>query len=403
MFITLRDRPRSERRINSATPSTVRDVNRAILLNLIRQHQPISRVHLSDKTGIFRSSVSAIVDELLGEKLLIEERSVPKGRGRVPIFLSLNPAGLRVLGISMRRFQTRVTVAGLTGQPENTIAFSTPSDPASWIKELGKAVKVLRGKSGEEYGRAGVSVPGLVNGDTGQLLLVPAQPEYAGFAMAEEVGKLLGVPVTVDNDAKAGALAELWLNEIEVAGVQDFVLVHVAEFGVGAGLIFDGELYSGHDRTWVGEFGHMIVDSSGPQCACGRRGCWELFVSDRSTWRRFDPTTEFTPARFDSLVELALEGDAKATSAFRATAEYLSLGLSNIMFSLNPQRIVIAGELTRVWSLIQQTVESAYSAGDVRVRAYPARFGVDALALQGAVVLALRSVFAQPKTGFTSV
>lgn len=390
---------RASRRIQSATPSSVRDVNRVIVLNLVRQHQPISRVGLSHKSGIFRSSVSAIVDELLGEGLLIEERSIPKGRGRVPVHLYLNPDGLRVLGVSIRKFQSRVVTAGISGQIEKTIAFATPQHPASLVNEVGKAIERIRAEGGKALHQVGISVPGLVNTDTGDILMIPALSEYAGYPICKEIQELAGAHAVADNDSKAGALAERWLNEAEVAGLDDFVLVHVAEFGVGTGLILNGEIYRGHDHTWVGEFGHMIIDPSGPRCNCGRNGCWELYVSDSATWNRFDTQTDFTPERFASLVALALDGDRKAINAFKVTAEYLSLGLSNIVFGLNPQRVIVAGELTKVWGLIHQTIENAYSAGKVKVRAYPARFGLDVLASQGAAVLALMNIFAPPKLG----
>src|SRR3954447_22583825 len=89
------------KQIHTATPSSVRDVNRSIVLNLVRLYQPISRVDLSNRTGIFRSSVSAIVDELVNDGLLLEKRAQPSGRGRVPVDLSLNPNGFRVLGVSI--------------------------------------------------------------------------------------------------------------------------------------------------------------------------------------------------------------------------------------------------------------------------------------------------------------
>ena len=71
-----------------------------------------------------------------------------------------------------------------------------------------------------------------------------------------------------------------------MAGIRDLVFVEVGEIGVGAGLMIRGDLYTGHDHTWVGEFGHMIIDPAGPPCNCGRRGCWELYVCDRATWQR---------------------------------------------------------------------------------------------------------------------
>ncbi|HTM48243.1 MAG TPA: ROK family transcriptional regulator [Bryobacteraceae bacterium] len=389
---------RNGRAIKSATPASVRDVNRSIILSLIRVHEPISRVELSDRTGIFRSSVSAIVDELVGESLVIEQRATPKGRGRVPVNLFLNPKGFRVLGISIRPFQTSVAASGLTGGFEETVSFATPREPAGLLKELGKAVRGI-GWPGNGFHEIGISVPGMVNAETGEILTVPSLREYADFPIAREVSSLLGAPASAENDCNLAALAEMWLNESEVAGVHDFVLVQIGDVGVGAGLIIGNELYGGHDHTWVGEFGHMIVQPDGKQCSCGRRGCWELYVSDRATWNRYDADKPYSPDRIEDLIRLAAGGDATARRALGATAEYLSLGITNIVMGLNPQRIVLAGEITKAWGLIGQTVESAYAPDRIRFQVYPARFGPEALALRGSVILALRRVFAPPKLG----
>jgi len=397
--LTARERARKSKPIHTATPSSVRDVNRSIILNLVRLHQPISRVDLSNRTGIFRSSVSAIVDDLVRDRLLIEERAIPKGRGRVPVNLYLNPGGFSVLAVSIRAFHTKVAAAGLTGEIQSTVSFPTPQDPAQLVKEVARAVKRLRSESEYEWQQAGISVPGMVNRNTGEILMVPSLPHYAGFPIAPEISELVGADATAENDTNAGALAELWFHENEVAGIRDLVFVEVGEIGVGAGLIIQGELYGGHDNTWVGEFGHMIVHPSGPPCNCGRRGCWELYTCDRATWQRYDANTEFSTERFDELIELARRGDARAVKAFRATAEYLSLGISNIVFGLNPSRVVVAGEITKLWGLIQHTVESTWSAGRVQLHLYPARFVPEVLSLQGAVVLALQRAFAGPKLG----
>jgi len=389
------------RALAGATPSTVRQVNRTILLNLVRLRQPIARVDLSRLTGMFRSSVSAIVDELIADGLLVEERAEPRGRGRVPLMLSLNSRDCRVLAVSVRRYQTQIASAGLNAEIQKTVSFPTPSSPEALLEEVESALALVREEAFRSFHGVGVSMPGFVDSAAGRISMLPSLPRYAGFPIAAEMERIVGSPACVENDANLGALAQLWRRGQAYRAGDDFVLLEIADVGVGAGVVLNGRLYTGHDGRCAGEFGHMIVDPSGPECTCGRRGCWEQFVSDKATWRRFDPDTEYTPARFDGLLQLALDGDPKARETFEHTARYLSVGLSNIQFALNPKRIVLAGRITRIWHLIHATIEAECFWDNLRSQVEPLGANLDELSLQGAIALALESQFAPPEVGWS--
>ena len=392
------------KRVYPATPASVRHVNRSIVMNLVRLHQPVSRAQLSEITGIYRSSISEIVDELLTEGLLVERLSSPTGRGRVPIHLSLNPNGYCVLGVSVRPFQTFVALSGLNGTVDRVVSFRTPRRPAILLKELGKAVDQLRssvsGQGCKDIRQVGIGVPGLVNATTGVISMVPSLPEYADFPIGPEVQKLFGVPILADNDCNIGALAELWMNASEVADLRDFVFLEIGDVGVGAGIVLNGSLYRGQDTAWVGEFGHMVVNPNGPKCGCGRRGCWERYVSDEATWADYDPDSKYDPVRFEELIRQARDArEPRALKAFRQKAEWLSLGISNISVGLNPQTVVIAGEITKLWTLVEGVVQSRWAGSDLTIRVRPALQALDQLSLVGALALALSDKFGTPKLG----
>ena len=392
------------RRVHSATPATVRHVNRCIVLNLVRRHQPVSRARLSEMTGIYRSSISEIVDELIGQNLLVERLSEPSGRGRVPIHLTLNPDGYRVLGVSVRPFHSFVASAGLSGKIERSASFRTPKKPQSLMRELVRVVEQFRATDPRPdvsaFQQVGMGIPGLVNASTGVISLIPSLPEYSGFDIATEVERQLGIPAFVDNDCNIGALGELWLNPAEISQLRDFVFLEIGDVGVGAGIVLDGSLYRGHDSTWVGEFGHMVVDPNGPQCRCGRRGCWERFVCDEATWKRYDPARPYSPANFEEMLRLAKEEkDARALKALRQTAEYLSMGISNILCSLNSQTVLVSGEITKVWTLVEGIVRTRWSSPSLEIRIRPALMQLDQLSVQGAIALALSTNFGAPELG----
>lgn len=386
---------------NTATPATVRQVNRAILLNLIRIHQPLSRVKLSDLTGIYRSNVSFIVEELVEEGLVREERSTPSGRGRVPMLLSLNPDGFRVLGVSIRAAATVLSLADLTGKVIESATFATPKSPATWVEHFRRSLESLRprGEShGAEIRHICISAPGMVSQAKGEVLWMNALPNYSGFKLREKVEGATGIATTVANDCHLAATCERWLGDSS-ADLRNFVFLEVGDVGVGAGMVVNGELCTGYNSTFAGEFGHMVIDPSGPVCNCGRRGCWELFICDRATWQRYDPSREFTSTRFDELIQLAQSGDKKALNAVRATAKHLSVGISNIIMALNPEVVILAGRLTEVWETIYAPVEEAVAILPGKPVIRPARMKAEALFLHGAISHALSGLFAKPQLG----
>lgn len=116
--------------IRTATPSSVRAVNRSIMLELIRRHHPISRADLARLTGVFRSSVSDIIDELVAEGLVVEKRVASNhSRGRVPMNLRLNETGYQVLGLNIRPSYCQLAYAGMGGRVQKSLIFETPTSP----------------------------------------------------------------------------------------------------------------------------------------------------------------------------------------------------------------------------------------------------------------------------------
>ncbi len=389
------------RKIKTATPSTIRKVNRSIILGLIRVHQSMSRAELSRRTGISRSNVSDIVDELLDQGYFCEERAVPSGRGRVPLLLSLNRRSHLVLGVSLRPSESSAALAGLTGEFNSAITFKTPDDPQSFVRKVGEIVKQLRhefpNSSVPAFEEIAISVPGLVHSGSGRILWLPTLPDYSAAHLAEMLQGETGITTTVENDANLAAIAELWLDE--TGDLRDFVVVCVTGEGVGTGIVMNREVYRGHDTSFSGEFGHMSMDPDGTLCRCGRHGCWELYVRDRATWELFRPGVGFDPARFHELLQGAERGEGRAVNAIRKTAHYLSIGISNIFLALNPEVVILAGQITQVWDLMVDTFENTFSSTNLSIPVRPARFKPEQLYLQGAIYHALHKVFGQPKLG----
>jgi len=389
--------------IRTATPSSVRAVNRSIMLELIRRHYPISRADLARLTGVFRSSVSDIIDELVSEELVEEKKDGSNHlRGRAPLNLRLNETSYQVLGLNIRPNYCQLAYAGPSGHIQKSLTFETPTSPKKLVRAVEKAVSGLmveRGsKTAKPFQRMGVAIPGHVDAVSGRILWTPTHKELADFPITEELKLLTGIETVADNDCNVGALSELWLStERKKDRSTDFVFLNVSDFGTGAGVVLNGDAYLGHDAHFAAEFGHMVVEPNGPQCRCGRRGCWELYVSNCATWNRVHPRTPFDAVRFEQMLADARNGDARSRESIFETARYLSLGISNIGFAFNPDEVVIAGRITGVWKLIETAVLRGFDSPHLRYTVRPARLSADDSLLHGAVCLSLQEIFAGPK------
>jgi predicted NBD/HSP70 family sugar kinase len=209
-------------------------------------------------------------------------------------------------------------------------------------------------------------VPGLVDPETATALFIP-HFKWRNWPLAADLMKATGLPVTVDNDANAAALAELWLGRPEIRDVRDFILVLVEE-GLGTGIIFDGQVYQGVAGA-AGEFGHMTIGKGAPvACAAGSEECWEAFASERATLARYRqrrPGVANSEITFLQLIDKAFAQDEAARDALLETAYYLGLGISNLTKGLSPEAVILAGDIARAWPLIAGELRSTLATNTI--------------------------------------
>lgn len=384
------------RKTQAARLNTIRDINRQIVLNYVREREPISRAEIARETELQRSTISAIVDGLTGEGLIEEVGEGESTGGRRPTLLRLRTAGAMAIGVAITPTLTTVASSDLAGRVIEQQHFLTDPDPDKTLSQLIDLVREFSTNSGS-IESIGVSLPGLVDPSTGTAIYIPYF-KWRDLPLAQRISSATGLPVTIDNDANAVALAELWFGRPEVCDARDFIMVFVAE-GVGTGIIFDGQVYRG-ERGAAGEFGHMIVGSGAPvACSCGNYDCWEAFSSERAAVTRYLNSTESEQSPtlgFNNLVDLALEGERSARSALVETAHYLGIGISNLIVGFSPEAVVVGGEITRAWSLVadalSETMERSVRRGLPSARILPSTLGPEPT-LRGALSLVLASKF----------
>ena len=311
-----------------ARSDTIRDINRQIILNYVREKEPISRAEISHETALQRSTVSLIVEELKSQGLIDEIEGESTG-GRPPILLRLRAVGSMAIGVDVGAARTTVATGDLAGRVVKRETFATDPDLRTTVRRIETCIRnFMRSEPGIEG--IGISLPGLVDSETGEALFIP-HFKWRDWAIANELRETTGLPVRVDNDANAAALAELWLGRPEIRDARDFILVLVEE-GLGTGIVFDGQVYHGMNGA-AGEFGHMTIGKDAPvACAAGSYECWEAFASERAALARYAKTNSRSSAdaiTFEQLIDRALAGEENAKHALLETAYYLGLGISS--------------------------------------------------------------------------
>ncbi len=354
------------RKANVARSNTIRNINRQIVLNYVRERGPISRAEIAHETALQRSTVSLIVEELRVDGL-IQELSGESTGGRPPILLSLRTADAFAVGVDVGTARTVVATSDLAGRVLEQEEFQTDADATVTMREIVARVKKLVSRGGGKIEGIGVSLPGLVDPDTNALYI--PHFEWRDLPLIEQLSDHVGLPVRMDNDANAAALAELWFGRPEIREVRDFILVLVAE-GVGTGIVFDGQVYRGEGGA-AGEFGHMTIGTGAPvACASGSHECWEAFSSERAAVARYSTLRKEirkpANAAFDEIVNRALGGEGEARHALKETAHFLGIGIANLIRGLSPEAVIVGGPIVRAWRLISEDVKSGVEVTSCR-------------------------------------
>ena len=223
------------------------------------------------------------------------------------------------------------------------------------------SIRRLARKTDQRIEGIGISLPGVIENKTGTALFVPFF-KWENWPIAQEVTAAVGLPVIADNDANAAALAELWFGRPAIRGIRDFILVLVEE-GLGTGMVFDGEVYHGQNGA-AGECGHMNIGTRAPiECAAGSRECWEAFASERAALARYARLADRANGRgklsFTELMDRACAGHEPERAALIETAEFLGVGISNLIKCISPKAVIVAGSITRAWPLIAKPLQDA--------------------------------------------
>jgi predicted NBD/HSP70 family sugar kinase len=393
--------------VKAAGHDMLRVVNRRILLSILSDRQPISRAEIAKISGLNKATISAITSELLRDRCIVEQgagKTTPIG-GKPPTPLRLNGLRFGLFGVDIRADETVLALCDFNNRLVARVSFETATGASAFLTKIGREINKLRAKHNDfiEFAGIGVSLPGLVDSQSGKFLISVVLP-WRDVPVVQLLEKATRIPVVIDNSARCAALAEIWHSKAQYAHVRNLVYVGVST-GLACGVIIDGGLYRGGSNT-AGQFGHTVVDVNGPQCRCGQRGCWDLFASDKATLARYHelrggPGRKTTTMR--RLMELVDAGDEAATDAVRETGRYLGIGITGLINGLDPDVVVIGGEITKGWGIIEPMIveekkKSLLSPRAQRIAIRRSAFEVRP-SLKGALTLIQKDLLSVPHVG----
>jgi len=382
-----------------ARSETARDINRSIILNLIRRRQPISRADLARASGLQRSTVSLITDQLIHEQWVVSGCTGRLPRGRHPTFLQLNDRRA-IIAVDLRPTQSSVAISDVNGRFLAQQTVPTPSNPEAASKEFSEQIRQMIDNHPDLIIEGiGVSVPGRFDESRSRVIFAP-NLKWPEFDLKEPLERTTGLQVDLENAANACVLAEVWFGPVETP--RNLVVVTVSE-GLGVGIFVDGRLLRGANGM-AGEFGHIVLDTNGPTCGCGSKGCWEAYASNWAALRYYQPSDKGNGPSFLDLLSLAKVGDLQAGKALHQMARQIGRGMRTIIAALSPEEIVLIGEFTRLWSQLGPVIESEVAQSVLigkppRIR--PAGAEPSVARLRGTVALVLQKHFGERGSRFS--
>ncbi len=348
----------------------LKELNKAHILDLIRQKKAISKIELSKLTGLSPTAIGAITSELQEQGYIYETGSGESRGGRRPRLLELKPGSFYSVGIDFDVDYMNLVLVDITGE----IIGESSCKVARWesVENVIEKMELLIEEAinsyitnGQRLLGIGVSIPGLVDWEKAKIIMAP-NLGWQNIDFKSYMHKFRDVPLYIENEAMASAICENWIGSCQQ--IENFVCINIKS-GIGAGIFINGKLYRGAGGT-AGEIGHIAVDEDGPRCGCGNFGCLETMSSAKYIEQKaiklarqgvspkLADIEDIDRISIDDVVKAAREGDEAATGILKESGRYLGIAIANIVNILNPEKIVIGKDFTKYSDLVLNTIKT---------------------------------------------
>jgi glucokinase-like ROK family protein len=348
--------------------------NKHAILNLIRfTPEGISRADLARQLGLSRAAITSIINNLIELGIVRETTVGPVTGGRRSKLLGIEPKGGYVVGVDIGATHLGLLLSDLSAQvlDESESKFDVSQGAEICLSKVDELLHQLLSKVNldlEDICAVGVGVPGPVVEQAGGVIAPPIMPGWDHFPIRDHLTALWSCPVALNNDAELGALGE-WA--YGAGRGEDHLLYIKVGYGVGAGLLIDGQVYRGATGS-AGEIGHITVDDRGPVCTCGNVGCLEALAGGRAIAERAKQTiwnaNQRTQLSLTSSVDgitavdvaaAAEKGDLVAQAIITEAGEYLGVAIANLINIVNPGMVIVGGGVARMGDLFLEPIRSS--------------------------------------------
>ncbi|PFP31364.1 sugar kinase [Bacillus sp. AFS073361] len=387
-------------------------LNQSTVLNMIRLKEPISRAEIAKLTKLTPPTISSLVAELIEKNLLIEEQSTSAtSGGRKPILLRINYSAYYIIGVYAAAEVIRVILTTMDGKivtdfSKDIIKLPTKTEFMNMMIECIHNVLQSKHFERELILGIGIAMHGLVDSEQGLAIFSP-HLHLENIPLKERIEKEFNIPVIVENDVRALAIAESWFGQGR--GVSDFICLSVGR-GIGSGIFINSEIYKSTFYT-AGEVGHTILDVNGPLCECGNNGCLEAYASEIAILKKakeeikHHQDTILTEWLKEGSTELSLnmvytaakQGDPFAITLLEKAGQSLGLAAANMINILKPSKIILEGSIFKVGdfvlSQLKKRIEKyTFKSSHEEIKVVCSELGKTGMVL-GAVTLVLKKLF----------
>ncbi|MBN2305489.1 MAG: ROK family transcriptional regulator [Anaerolineae bacterium] len=398
-----------------ADQNLVRQLNSALILDHLLVNAPQSRANLAQQTGLNRSTISSLVSDLIVRGLIREMGlEAADSRGRPGMLLELNPGGGCIVGIEINFGYVSIILTDFTARIlwQRLVEVDPGTPQAAVLTLAGELIEAA-----QQVGQAhalpplgiGLGVPGLVDTQSGTLRYAPIL-NWHDVSFREVWGQRFGVPVIIENDGNASALSEHYFGVAK--GNNNFIYLSTG-IGLSGGLMLNGQLYRGAGG-YAGEVGHIIVESGGELCSCGRRGCWETLVGPRAVLRGVTHALnngapslipklighDLSKLDMKVVVQAANQGDQLALHTLADVALHLGTGIANLINLFNPELVVLGGSLAVAGDYLLPTISNIITSEALSAPTQMVALALSAqgtyACVKGAVALVVDGIVREP-------